>query len=169
MSDLDRVVKMAQRLVKEREEVANLDASLKEAKKALLRTEREDIPELMREIGLDEVKLSDGSVLSIEEKIDARITDATRDAALSYLRQNGYGGLIKTEVLARFGKGQRDEAMALADELSERVGDIRLKEEVHYQTLKAWVKERVEAGEQIPFDTFNVYPYSMAKYTPPKN
>lgn len=162
MMDLTRIVSLAELLVEQQSEVDQLDAKLKEAKQRLQRTEREDLPDLMAEAGLTEIKLEDGSRVTIKEEVDAKITDKTRPQALKWLLENGFGGLIKTQVALAFGRGDHDAATTVRDQLSEEYDGVELKEEVHHSTLKAFVKERMAAGDKIPMDLFNVYPYNKA-------
>lgn len=162
MSDLDRIVQLANLLKRQREEVKTLTDSLKDAKEAMLRTEREDLPNLMMEAGLSEIRLDTGEKVSIQEDCDARITDATRDRALDWLLSHSFGGLIKTNISLDFNRGEREEAQKVLHELQERYEGVQLVENVHPSTLRAFVKERLREGDEIPFDLFNVFPYSKA-------
>lgn len=162
MSGLERVVQLCELLERQSAEVDLLTDQLRTAKAALLRTEREDLPDLMTELGLTELKLSDGSVVSLKEDVDARITDDTRPGALRWLLDHGFGGLIKTEVSLSFGRGEHDDAVRVVDELQEHYNNIALKENVHPSTLKAFVREQMAAGTAVPVDLFHVYPYSKA-------
>lgn len=162
MSDLARIVKLAELLVKQQQEVTEAEALLKKAKEAMLRTEREDLPTLMQEIGLQEMKLSDGQIVRLEEDLTTSITESTRPMALRWLLDNNFGGLIKTFVSVQFGRGEHDAAVQVRDELAGKYGDVTLKEDVHSSTLKSFVKEQLKAGTPVPFDLFNVFPFTKA-------
>lgn len=162
MTDLKRVVELAERLQDKIAEFNSLKDSLEIAKAEMLRLEREDLPELMSEVGLEEFRLKDGTVVKITEDCSAAITDATRERALRWLIDNDFGGLIKTQVTVEFGRGDRESAEALAQELAESRSGVECKEAVHPSTLKAFVKEQMRDGKPIPMDLFNVYPYSKA-------
>ena len=43
--------------------------------------------------------------------------------------------------------------------------NFKLKEAVHPQTLKAFVREQVETGKELPFDLFGVYIANKTKIT----
>lgn len=162
MSDLERIVKMAELLVKAQADVKEKEDALKSAKFIALQLEREDLPMLMGELGLTEIKLTDGSVVQIKEDVDTRITQANRGAALKWLLDHDYGGIIKTNVAIAFGRGEHDSALEVRDRLEKDYEGVELKEDVHHSTLKAFVKERLEAGEDMPFDLFGIHPYSKA-------
>ncbi len=164
MSDMmSRVMTLANLLVKQQAETKALEDALKDAKARLRSLEREDLPALMAEIGLTELKLADGSVVSIKEEVDAGLSEERRPAALRWLLDNGFGGLIKTEITVAFERGQHDEAEKLAAELGLTVPNLNLTETVHSATLKSFVKEQLREGHAIPMDLFGVFPYSIAK------
>jgi hypothetical protein len=161
-SDLQRLIKMAETMVAQKAVVEQLTEQLKAESATLLRFEREDLPNLMTEVGLRDLTLLDGSVITIKEDCSASITDRTRGPALNWLASNGFGGLIKTQVSVAFARGSHDEAVAVRDQLSEQYDGVELKEEVHPSTLKSFVKEQLAAGKPLPMDLFNVYPYNKA-------
>ena len=144
MTDLARIVELAQLLVEQKARFEDLEERTKDAKAALMRTEREDLPMLMAEAGLQELRLADGSLVSIKED------------------SNGFGGLIKTKIQLALDRGNHEEAVALRDQLAQTHPEVELKEEVHHSTLKAFVKEQLASGKAIPMDLFSVHPYSKA-------
>lgn len=162
MSDLERVVALAQLLEDHRSTVEELKAELKSAEEAMRRVEREDLPELMRELGLTEIRLDNGAVVTVKEDVDTRISAANAPAAHAWLVEHGFGGLIKTAVAVTFGRGEHDAAVAVRDSLAQQYPDVSLDEKVHPSTLKAFVREQLAAGQPIPADLFSVYPYSKA-------
>ena len=165
MNDLERVVKLANLLVEQQGKVQDLEAQLKEAKANALRTEREDLPELMAECGLKSFTLEDGSSVQVKEEVEAAITELTRDRAMAWLTDNDFGGLIKTSVTVLFDRGEHEAARELALHLQSDYGRAEMKEVVHPATLKSFVKEQLAAGEPLPLDVFNVRPFNVAKIT----
>lgn len=163
MNDLQRVIHLANLLVAQRTSVDKLTKELAEEKEVLLRIETEDLPELMREIGMKSVTLDDGSSVEVVDEVSCAITEERRAKAHAWLVENGFGGLIKTEVVVAFGSGEHDEAEALAEELRGEDLEPSLLERVHPATLKSFVKEQMEKGVTIPFDLFAIHPYSKAK------
>lgn len=162
MSDMKRLTQMAAILDERQDRVDRLTDELKTAKAELRQIQEDDLPQLMIEVGVSEVKLADGRPLKLEEDCKAAITANTQDAAVQWLVKNGYGGLIKTEVVTRFPRGAHDIAVSACDTLAQQFDEVELKEVVHPSTLKSFVKERMRNGEQIPMDLFNVHPYQKA-------
>lgn len=161
MSDLKRVIDLANLMVEQRRRVDAIKRELDEAQTTLTRIETEDLPELMRELGMQAVTLSDGSVVDVVDEVACGITEARREAAHRWLLDNGFGGLIKTEVSVAFGRGEHEAAVACAQSIG---GE--LVERVHPATLKSFVKERLAAGNAVPFDLFGIHPYAKARLKP---
>ena len=61
------------------------------------------IPTMMSEMGLAELKLHDGSHLKVSTSYRATITEANKEAAFNWLRENGLGDIIKNEISVSFG------------------------------------------------------------------
>lgn len=163
MSDLQRAVQLAELLLKLRDNVARLETELEAAKKDMRRVEQEDLPDLMQELGLETFKLKSGETIEVKPEVDCGITEERRAKAHDWLTTNGFGGLIKTEVVAKFGRDEREAAVACA----EQIGGEMI-ERVHPSTLKSFVKEQMAAGKPVPFDLFGVHPYNKVKITAAK-
>lgn len=160
---MTRIVTLAELLVRQKEKVDEKTEELKEAQKAMLRTEREDLPELFTELGLTEIKLKDGSKVAVVEDAAASITEANRSEAHAWLIAHEFGGLIKTEVALSFPRGEHEEAIKTRDSLMKQGYEgVALNEAVHHSTLRAFVKEQLQDGKAIPFDLFSIQPYSKA-------
>lgn len=163
MSDLQRAVQLAELLLKLRDNVARLETELETAKKDMRRVEQEDLPDLMQELGLETFKLKSGETIEVKPEVDCGISEERRAKAHDWLTTNGFGGLIKTEVVAKFGRDEREAAVACA----EQIGGEMI-ERVHPSTLKSFVKEQMAAGKPLPFDLFGVHPYNKVKITAAK-
>ena len=161
-TDLQRVVKLAELLEAQSIIVKKLDDDAKAAKKRLLEIEREDLPLLMEELGMKSLTLESGAEIKVVHDCSTSITAKTKPRALAWLIQNGFGGLIKTNVMVAFGRGEHDEAIVCRNHLANQYEAAELSEAVHPATLKSFVKEQMAAGAPIPMDLFNVNPYSKA-------
>lgn len=169
MSDLKRIVALATLMVQQQARVEQLKNELQSAQRDLAQIETEDLPELMSEVGLNSVTLEDGSVVEIKQDVQCGISEDRREAAHAWLIENGFGGLIKTEVVVAFGRGEKDAADEFSAEVVQLTGHHpTVKETVHAATLKSFVKEQLEAGVAIPFDTFAIHPFNKANLKPAK-
>ena len=141
---------------KERD-VRVMEDTLKEAKKQLLKLTDEDLPSLMQEIGISSLTLDDGSVVEVKQTYGASILVDNRPAAYEWLRENGYDDIIKNTVACSFGRGEDDLANAFNAFASQQGYAAEQKTEIHSQTLRAFVKERVESGDEFPMELFGAY------------
>ena len=131
--------------------------NIKNTKKELERISGEIIPTMMAEMGLAELKLQDGSHLKVSTSYKATITEANREAAFNWLRNNGLGDIIKNEILVSFGRNEDNKAADYAALAQERGYQPTQKLKVEPMTLKALVRERIEAGKDMPTEIFNIF------------
>lgn len=144
------------------EEIAATEQQLKNLKFRKRKVNEEDIPALMSEMGMDSIEV-DGNKVKLRQFVHARINDDKRDEAFAWIRSIGEGDIIKNDVTVSFNAGQDNVAGAVVDELRTKGLDPSQKTYVHAQTLKAWVKGRIEKGKEIDFDTFGVHVGNEAK------
>ena len=144
------------------EEIAATEQQLKNLKFRKRKVNEEDIPALMNEMGMDSIEV-DGNKVKLRQFVHARISEEKRDEAFAWIRSIGEGDIIKNDVTVSFNAGQDNVAGAVVDELRTKGLDPSQKTYVHAQTLKAWVKGRIEKGKEIDFDTFGVHVGNEAK------
>ena len=162
MLDNIEVTDIAQQCVllkKKEDEVAELEEKLKAKKE-----ERDDIssrviPELLQEQGLSEIKLADGSKVSVKKEFRATLPkdDLTREAAYQWLRDQNLGDIIKNNVTVSFGKGEDNKANQLVDLAVANGFTPQQKSDVAWNTLTALYEERVKAGLDMPSDVFHLW------------
>jgi hypothetical protein len=139
------------------DQVQRLESELKEAKKGLLRLTDEDLPAMLLELGLSSFELDDGSKVTMRPTYGAHIKAENKETAFSWLRTNEFGDLIKNTVSCQFGRGEDHEAVEFM-EYAQKLGySAEQKTDVHPSTLKAWVKERVQNGDEFPMELFGAY------------
>ena len=139
------------------QQVQSLEKDLKQKKKNFEHLSGEVIPTMMAEMGLSQLKLMDGSSVDVKPNYSANITIANRDAAFNWLRTNGLGDIIKNEISVSFGRNEDNKAADYAALASERGYQPTQKLKVEPMTLKALVRERIEAGKELPTELFNVF------------
>ena len=133
------------------------EENIKNTKKELEHVSGEIIPTMMAEMGLSHLKLMDGSSVDVKPHYSATITQANKEAAFNWLRQNGLGDIIKNEISVSFGRNEDNKAADYANLAEERGFQPTQKLKVEPMTLKALVRERIEAGKEMPTEIFNVF------------
>ena len=131
--------------------------NLKDLKKEYQRVSGEVIPTMMSEMGLAELKLHDGSHLKVSTSYRATITEANKEMAFNWLRENGLGDIIKNEILVSFGRNEDNKAADYAEVAKGQGFQPTQKMKVEPMTLKALVRERIEAGKEMPTEIFGVF------------
>lgn len=154
LTGVSALAKRAKSLEKEIEEH---EATLKGAKERYRKLTEETIPEALAEMGMSSFKMEDGSSIDIKPFYSASISEARRAEAFQWLRDHGFDDIIKNTVSVRFGRGE-DELAARAINLLRAQGfPVEQTEKIEPQTLKAWVKERVEKGQPVDSELFGVF------------
>ena len=141
------------------------EETLKDKKREAEKISGEVIPTLLSEMGLSSLKLADGSAVEVKPYYAANISLRNREAAYNWLRSNGLGDIIKNEITVSFGRNEDNKAAQYANLAKGQGFQPTQKLKVEPMTLKALVRERTEAGKEMPTDIFNVFVGNRTKLT----
>jgi hypothetical protein len=162
-SKLDGVSRLANDAANLEQEISDAERLLKQKKDDLRKITDEQLPEILEEMGLQKFTLTDGSEISVSPLYAASIPVDRREDAYQWLRDHGFGDLVKNNVTVSFGVGEDDAAKeftTLCDLQGYAPNQI---EKVEPSTLRGWLRERVEAGDPVPLDLFGAYIAQRAK------
>ena len=134
-----------------------IEEALKKRKKEIDRISGEVIPTMLSEMGLSQLKLADGSSVDVKPFYSATISAQNKDRAYNWLRTNGLGDIIKNEISVSFGRNEDNKAASYADLAKSNGFQPTQKLKVEPMTLKALVRERIEAGKEMPTEIFNIF------------
>ena len=146
-------------------QIEYVEERLKKLKNQSRDLEERLIPEMMQEAGVSLLKLKDGSTVEVKPFYAAKIPESRVDEAFGWLRTKGFEDLIKNTVTASFNRGQDNQVSELIKVCEEHGFNYNKKEKVEPMTLKAFVREQVENGKELPFDLFGVYIANKTKIT----
>lgn len=153
--ELSNIEELAKRQKDLEDSINSVEGELDELKKQHDNITGVLLPEALG--GITGFTLSDGTKLKVQKIYRGHISKENQSKAFAWLRDNGFEDLIKNQVIMRFGKGEDERADALMNKL-EKDGEVfENKKEVHSQTLKAFIREQLEAGIDLPHDLFGVY------------
>ena len=146
-------------LKKVEDDIAAIEEQLKKKKEEADHISSKVIPELLAEQGLSEIKLADGSKVSVKQEFRCTLPkdDVKREQAYEWLRNEKLGDIIKNNVFVTFGKGEDDKAKSLIDLAVENGYEPNQKSDVAWNTLTALYEERVKAGLDMPSDVFHLW------------
>tara|TARA_R100000935_G_scaffold3050_1_gene8071 strand:+ start:258 stop:836 length:579 start_codon:yes stop_codon:yes gene_type:complete len=151
------VAALARKIREEEFYIDDLETDLKASKDKLRKLTDDEMPSMLAEIGMSSFSLDDGSTVEVKATYGASIRVDNRPQAYEWLRDNGYDDIIKNTVECQFGRGEDDQANAFAAFAAQQGYVPEQKTAVHAQTLKAFVKERVEAGDDFPMELFGAF------------
>ena len=151
--------------------IADLENSLSVAKEQLRRVMEQDLPEAMDEVNMTKFVLDDGTTVNVKAFYNASIPEDRKEEAFNWLKEHDFDGLIKADVKVTFGKGEFEIAQSFVQFIrgfNEKAIDPEYKENVHWQTLRSFVKEQIEGGKPLPLDMFGVFVGRKAELKLPK-
>jgi len=138
-------------------EVEDLEAVTKERKDQLRKLTEQAIPEALAETGMRGFVMDDGSKVELKDFYSASISAARKAEAFQWLRDHGMDDIIKNTVSVRFGRGEDELCSRLLEILGTQGYPAEQAEKIEPMTLKAWVKEQVERGNEFPTELFGAY------------
>jgi hypothetical protein len=168
VATLERLRDQARKMQELEAEVNEKTVALAEVQAAFDRISMRTIPDIMAELAMESFTMEDGYKLEVKNDLKASITAENKPSAHRWLREHNFDGIIKTKVLAEFGRGELSKAEEALSKLREAGFEASIDEGVHAATLKSFVKERMEAGDAIPVSIFGVYEFKKTKITAPK-
>ena len=127
-----------------------------------------DIPSILDETGLSEVRLKDGTKVVVKEDLRVSTTGKYREMINAWLVKTGNEDMIKDEVVARFGKGEGDKAAAFLAAALAETEDADRKRSVNPQSFAALLREMMSNGDDVPLDELGAFVQRRAKLEPPK-
>ena len=139
------------------DQLKTMEEALKNKKKEIDRISGEVIPTMLSEMGLSQLKLADGSAVDVKPFYSASISAQNKDKAYQWLRNNGLGDIIKNEISVSFGRNEDNKAANYAELAKSNGFQPTQKLKVEPMTLKALVRERIEAGKEMPTEIFNIF------------
>ena len=165
VNESDKLSDQVVKLTNLEDELANKEKELKELKRKVELVSGEIIPTMMQEMNISTLKLADGTSVEVKPVYGASILVAKREEAFKWLRDNGLGDLIKNEVTVAFGRNEDNKASDYAILAKGQGYEPVQKLKVEPMTLKALVRERLEAGQEMPSDLFNLFTGNRTKIT----
>ena len=166
IKEIDNIKDLSEEVLKLQQLEKNIKAKeqdLKSLKETATKISGEVIPTLMNEMALSSLKLSDGSSVEIKKIYGASIPTTKREAAFNWLRNNDLGDIIKNEVTVSFGRNEDNKAAEYAILAQSQGYQPAQKLKVEPMTLKALLRERTEAGKEMPSDLFNTFVGNQTK------
>lgn len=165
---LKAISDLAARQIELEDEVAELEARLKEKKKDLDKVMMVDLPDAMAAAGCQAFVTSNGNGITVKKDISASVSEAKRAEVCAWLRANNFGDLVSEDVTVSFGKGREKDALELVEDLAARNLIPVRKTSVNTASLKALIREQMAAGVDMPLDLLGAHEWKKAQIARPK-
>lgn len=150
---LHTIIKLAGRLAELEAELKTREEDLKKLKDEIEQVSTKSLPDLMQSLGLTEIRITDGRKIRMSTEYYASIPKIRMAAAAEWLRERNMGGIVKEKILVNPDYKER---------LVENMVPYTIDESIHPSTLRAFVREQVEAGKDLPHDLFGVHVVNQA-------
>ena len=147
---------LVRRLNEKQEQIDETEKYLKELKAEKQRIAFEHIPMLMDEMAIERIDV-DGLTVKLKPFVSASIPADRKQEAFNWLREHGHEGIIKNEIVVSFGKGEDNVAGDVMYQLEEKGFHPEQKTHIHSMTLKGFIREQVEKGNNIDLDLFGAF------------
>lgn len=138
-------------------ELADLEKTVSEKSEQYRKLTEQTIPEAMAEAGMRKFVMEDGSTIDVKPFYSASIPKPRQEEAFQWLREHGFDDLIKNTVSVRFGRNEDELCARLLNLLGTQGYPAEQAQKIEPQTLKAWVKERIEKGDQVDTELFGIF------------
>jgi hypothetical protein len=117
----------------------------------------------MERMNLSTLKLKDGSEISVKQIYGASIKADKKVEAITWLRDNGLGDIVKNEFIVAFGPHEDNKAQQYATLARGQGYEPRQKVAVHASTLRLVLEERHKKGAEIPDEFFHTFEGAQTK------
>lgn len=168
--DMKELTKLANSQLRLEAKVQKAEDALKKAKEDLAVVAEVDLPEAMDAADVEEFTMRDGNVVSIKTNYAANISTDREKDALRWLIKHKFGSLIRRDLAVQLEKGQNKQAKDIFRFIKKTVPGSRPQDRawVHGNTLKAFVREQMEAGalDEPTMKLFGVHKLVRAKIKP---
>lgn len=165
---LSNIAELAAQMDDIEQRLARYAEIAKELKEEHKKISQELIPTAMSEVGMKQFTLDSGVTVKVDPAVYTTITKKNESEAYKWLRETGNADIIKNMISVRFGSGEDHLAEQLEAVLQHEFGiAYDQKASVHAGTLKAFVREELAQGSDIPHDLFSIFEFKEAKLVKP--
>ncbi len=165
---LAQISATANAILAAQKEVEDKEEELRVAQNVLRNLEETVMVELMKDAGQQKLTTSDGILVEIKDIFRGTPTKENESKAFTWMRENGQGSLIKSEIKADLGKATKEEVAKVSKAMFDAGAKPITKEAVHHQTLAAMVRELLGRGDSVPLDILGVTKIVKADVKPGK-
>lgn len=144
---LSRLATMALSMRELQDKIALTEAQLIGMKEELRKVSEDHIPSLMDEIGIEKITLKNGLKLSTKFFATGKVLD---DNVYDWFEKEGFADIVKSELTVKSRRIEKQDLAPIKAAIREAGLEFGEKDSIHYQTMGAWLRERIEEGGTLP-------------------
>ena len=135
-------------------QIVDLQQELKDLTSLLKAVSEHSIPTMMETLGMKDFTLANGRKLTIKDFYAGR---PLSPEAFNWLKENGYGDMVKAKVIIPYDFTDDDELTEITGPLEEADITYETKTEIHHMTFGAFLREQASKELTLPSELFDVY------------
>jgi hypothetical protein len=172
-NELGAITEAAERVLSLEEEIRALENQLKDKGQTLKKLTEQELPDLMQELNVKDFTLTNGAKIGLVDIVSASIPSAgqinrakgdVKEELLSrqkrchnWIRKNYGEALIVSNIEVPFGKHEDKKCSEFKKQLRKDKVFYNESTGVHPQTLKAFIRECLGKGINVPVEDFRLY------------
>lgn len=162
--DLQSIGNLATQQMKLEAELDELEENVKAKKKELFRVQQNLLPEALQAAGMVEFRMQNGARVKLKSDMSVSVPAAKKGDVCDWLREEGYGAIIKNELTVAIDKGKDNSVAEMIAHVEELGFEYSRSENFATGTLKSLLKEQLEEGDlNKPLEFFGAYPWTKAE------
>lgn len=168
ISPLDQLKELCARAQTIGQEISEAEKQIKEKKKEFVTLTEQLLPDLMDQLGVEEIKTTEGV---IKKKVDflAYLVSHNKEEALRWVINNGGAGIVKQEFVVQTSPENTEACNRLAEQLAELQVPFDIKSSAHWKSLMSFCRERKEQGVVIPEELITTEDKPVVVFNPTKH
>jgi hypothetical protein len=155
--------------------VTDLELQVERAKAERKKLMEEIIPAKMASMGMRVIGVPNTEIYChitpyVHANISKEWPKEQQDAAYQWLEENEHGDLIKNSMRLDFNKEDAEPAKRIYNRVKQMLAEegiyaeLSMVKQVHHGTLTSFIKERLEAGEELPLVTLGATVGEVVKF-----
>ena len=144
---LSTLARLATELRSLEDEIEETEERLQILKEDLSLISEVTIPDLMKDIGVEKITLSNGLRLSYKFFANGKVLD---EKAYDWFENEGYSELVKSELTIKTRRIEKQDLAPVKALLREHNLEFSEKDHIHYQTMGAFLREKITEGHPLP-------------------
>lgn len=148
-------------------QIDEIEVLLKKYKEELMKLTRVTLPDAMAAAGTSSFTTNSGVKITVKDFVNGSLPkdEVKKSLALNWIERNGGKDIIKSELVCEFQKGEGN--LQKKNQAAELLADMGVtfidKENIHPQTLAAFAREKMQAGEEVPIEMLGLFAGRQAK------